>query len=126
MSSGQILFSELAKGVLKSKEIVCCITRDYAKSPNCEREIIFAVNEKKPIIALMFEDVPMGELSSVGFIITPLLRIYLKSPLVEQWSVENMNEFKNALTQRMGQVGTALPQAVQVNFISSLSLNVVC
>ena len=77
LNAGEDLMKELPNAIYKSKAFVCCVTKKYSLSPNCNKEISYANMLRLPIIALMYEDVPMHELESVGFIINPLLRINL-------------------------------------------------
>ena len=75
------LTAELAKGIKKSKVIICCITKDYCKSKNCNLEIEFADSCKKQMIILMIDKIEPTEIhkikvdnrldkySGIGFII---------------------------------------------------------
>ena len=72
------LYEQICEGIKNSKCFVCCITKKYTESANCQREISYATNINKPLIVLMFEDLAIADISgSVGFIITPLLRFNL-------------------------------------------------
>ena len=75
------LTAELAMAIRDSKVILCCITRDYCKSFNCNLEIEYASAKKKQIIPLMIERIDTakideiqvtgrGQTSGIGFIIT--------------------------------------------------------
>ncbi len=75
------LTTELALAIKNSKVILSCITKDYCKSFNCNREIEYASNTKKQIIVLMIEEIDTGTIdeievtgrgqaSGIGFIIT--------------------------------------------------------
>ncbi len=46
---------QLAKGIKNSHVFMCCITKKYSESQNCQNELLFAIKENKPIIILMFE-----------------------------------------------------------------------
>ena len=75
------LTNELATAIKNSKVILCCITADYCKSYNCNREIEYASAKKKQMIALMIEEIDLASIneinltgraqaSAIGFIIT--------------------------------------------------------
>ena len=75
------LTSELALAIKNSKVFLCCITRDYCQSYNCNLEIEYASAKKKQIIALMIENIDLtkideivvterDQISGIGFIIT--------------------------------------------------------
>ena len=75
------LTAELATAIKNSKVILSCITTDYCRSFNCNREIEYASNTKKQIIVLMIERLETttideievtgrGQTSGIGFIIT--------------------------------------------------------
>ena len=74
------LTAELAKSIKNSKVIICCITKDYCKSYNCNLEIQFAFTCKKQMIVLMIDKIEPTEIdeikvedrlkySGIGFII---------------------------------------------------------
>ena len=75
------LTSELATAIKNSKVILSCITKDYCKSYNCNREIEYASAKKKQIIPLLIEEIDTttideievtgrDQTSGIGFIIT--------------------------------------------------------
>ncbi len=74
------LTAELAKGIKNAKAIICCITKDYCKSNNCNLEIEFASQCKKTMIVLMIDKIEPTKIdeiqvderckeSGIGFII---------------------------------------------------------
>lgn len=63
------LYSTLASNIQQADVILACISRDYVKSKNCEREIIFADNFNKPIIPVYVEKIPISELGGIGFVL---------------------------------------------------------
>lgn len=100
LSGGDTLTEKLAEAISNSKIVICCITRKYAKSTMCRKEIHFAINEGKPLIPLMFEDVKISELvGGVGFLISDILRINLhKDDAVKQtWLGPLSQEVLNAI-----------------------------
>lgn len=110
MKPSDWLYDEIARGITNSKVIITCITKAYSLSDNCKREISFAVDQKKPIIALMFENVTLAELGGVGVIIAPLLRIYLfenKNSIIREFTeIEINNAVFPALQSLMQQHAT--------------------
>lgn len=83
-----MLYDQLVEGIKKSTLFLCCVTRKYAESVNCIREINFASESKKKMIVLMFEKLAINELNSVGFIISPLTRFncFNDSTMLNKWT----------------------------------------
>ena len=80
--SGTWLYDEITKGIKNCSVFICCITNKYSLSENCKREIMYAIDQRKKVIALMFENLKISELEGIGFAINPLLRINCyKEPL---------------------------------------------
>ena len=73
MGGGDKLFAKIDKGIRGAKMVICCMTREYADSPNCKREINLAVNLNKPIIPLLMEKMDWPPRGSMG----PILSEYL-------------------------------------------------
>jgi len=80
-SGNSPLTTELAMAIKNSKVILSCITKDYCKSFNCNREIEYASAKKKQMVALMIERIDTTKIdeiqvtgrdqaSGIGFIIT--------------------------------------------------------
>jgi hypothetical protein len=69
IKAGMNLYASLASSLQQADLILACVTSDYVKSKNCEREIIYADAFNKPIIPLYIEKVPIPELGSIGFIL---------------------------------------------------------
>ena len=40
MGGGDKLFEKIDTGIRAAKIIICCVSEKYAKSPNCNREVI--------------------------------------------------------------------------------------
>jgi hypothetical protein len=59
------LTAELAKSIKNSKVIICCITRDYCKSHNCNLEIHYAITCKKQMIVLMIDKIELNEIDNI-------------------------------------------------------------
>lgn len=83
IKAGMNLYLSLASNIQQADVILACVTRDYVKSKNCEREIIYADSFNKHIIPLYMEKIPMAELGSIGFILVRerycnLYRYYIK------------------------------------------------
>lgn len=59
------LTAQLARGIKESKVFICCITKDYCKSFNCNLEIEFASTLAKPTIVLMIDDLKPTDISDI-------------------------------------------------------------
>ena len=75
MHGGHTLNNELADAILNANVFISCITKNYANSEMCNKELTFAFKAKKKIIPILFEDLNMVELRGVGLIISNLLYI---------------------------------------------------
>lgn len=60
------LSRQLTDAIKNSKVIICCITRDYCRSFNCNLEINFAHEIKKNLIILMLENIKSDEFSDIN------------------------------------------------------------
>lgn len=69
IKAGMNLYSSLACSIQQADVLLACVSRDYVKSKNCEREIIYADAFNKPIIPLYIEKIPMPELGAIGFVL---------------------------------------------------------
>ena len=49
------LENQLADGITNSRLFMCCVTKKYSQSVNCEKEFHYAITKKKPMIVLMLE-----------------------------------------------------------------------
>ena len=49
------LQGQLGDGIINSRVFLCCITKKYSESVNCQRELGLADTKKKPKIILMLE-----------------------------------------------------------------------
>ena len=96
ITAGMKLYQTLAKNIENCDVLVACITPDYIKSKNCEREIIYADNFNKTIIPIYFEDVTVT--GSIGFIL--IRERYCKLNNIDFNVIDNLinsNEFKDIL-----------------------------
>jgi len=59
------LTSELATAIKNSKVFLSCITKDYCRSFNCNREIEYASNTKKQMIILMIENMDPATIDEI-------------------------------------------------------------
>ena len=54
---------------------VCCVTEKYIRSDTCQREATLADRLKKPIIPLLFEDIPWPPKEQLSLILARLVCI---------------------------------------------------
>ncbi len=77
MEGGDMLFEEIDDGISASEVVVSCLSPEYSKSVNCNREFLLASDRKKATIPVILEDLeawpPRGNLG-------PLLagKLYIK------------------------------------------------
>lgn len=96
--------SQITKSISAASIVICCITKAYAQSENCQREIMFAHKIRKPLIILMFEKVDnIYELGSIGLFIAALLRINIfEDPqVVINWTGPKANEILRSLPRAL-------------------------
>lgn len=67
-----------------TKCVLCFITKKYSETDNCKNEIIYARNNKIPIIVLMLEKVSTKDLGEVGSIISLLTRLYFYDKVLKE------------------------------------------
>ena len=51
----QDIYNSMAQGVRSSHVIVPCLSAAYSRSPNCRREIKFAIDEKKKVVPVRLD-----------------------------------------------------------------------
>ncbi|CAD5126968.1 unnamed protein product [Dimorphilus gyrociliatus] len=56
MGGGDSLYEKIDSGIRRSKVILNCVTRKYALSKNCKREVSLSDSLERPIIPLLLED----------------------------------------------------------------------
>ena len=57
--------SSIRKAIDDSKNVICCITKDYCRSENCNLEFNYAFNLNKPLIALLIDDLEPTKLHEI-------------------------------------------------------------
>jgi hypothetical protein len=68
IKSGTVLFDELKQGIDNSSTIICCITKAYARSQNCQDEFSYSLHTKKPMLVLVFEKSDLAnDIGWIGF-----------------------------------------------------------
>ncbi|XP_055899191.1 uncharacterized protein LOC106060709 [Biomphalaria glabrata] len=75
MGGGDKLFKKIDTGIRAAKVVISCVTSNYAKSPNCNREVNLSVSLNKPIIPLLLEQCPWPPPGSMGPIFSEYLFI---------------------------------------------------
>ena len=63
------LLTSLKVNLQKADIVLACVTRDYVKCKNFERELNYADVLHKKIIPLYMEKMPIQELSSLGLVL---------------------------------------------------------
>jgi hypothetical protein len=62
---GMTLHGKISKAISDSKVFICCITREYCASKNCNLEFNYADEENKPMIVLMIDNIPIGDIFKI-------------------------------------------------------------
>jgi hypothetical protein len=100
IKAGMNLYASLATNLQQADIVLACVTRDYVKSKNCEREIIYADAFNKPIIPLFIEKIPNEEMGSIGFLL-------IRERFCNLYKYELSQKFKS-LIRRKGIIGLFL------------------
>ena len=69
IKAGMNLYLTLASSLQQADIVLACVTKDYVKSKNCEREIIYADAFNKPIMPLFIEKIEKSEMGAIGFVL---------------------------------------------------------
>jgi len=69
VKSGMSLVPTLVANIQQTDIVLACVTREYVKSKNCEKEINYADDFKKIIIPLYIEKIPIPELAPMGLVL---------------------------------------------------------
>jgi hypothetical protein len=85
---GDSLPAEIQNGILNSKIFIPCITKGYSLSEMCIKELSYAIDTKKLIIPLIFDDSKISELNTIGFLLTGVKYISISE---ENW-IEKLNK----------------------------------
>ena len=69
MEGGSMLFQEIDMGISSSEVVLACLSPEYTKSVNCNREALLAADRKKPTIPVLLKDLeswpPRGNLGPI-------------------------------------------------------------
>ncbi|XP_048589199.1 uncharacterized protein LOC5519167 isoform X1 [Nematostella vectensis] len=75
MGGGDFLYASIDAGVRGAKVMLCCVTSRYCASENCQCEATLGGLLKKPIIPLLFEEIPWPPAGQLGPVFAKLLYI---------------------------------------------------
>ena len=69
MEGGSMLFEEIDQGISDSSVVISCLSPEYTKSVNCNREVLLATDRKKTTIPVLVEELeqwpPRGNLGPI-------------------------------------------------------------
>ncbi len=69
MEGGSMLFEEIDKGISECEVVIACLSPEYTKSVNCNREALLAADRKKATIPVLVKDLddwpPRGNLGPI-------------------------------------------------------------
>jgi hypothetical protein len=72
---GDDLSEKILYGIKNSRLLICFMTKKYAHTVHCQKELVLADTFKKKIIVLMFENYRVNELGRIGLILDKFIRI---------------------------------------------------
>ena len=69
-------FPEKCENYIKNSHVfLCCLSKSYADSEICKKQIFYAFSLKKQMIVVSLENLDPVHLSGIGFIISSILRV---------------------------------------------------
>ena len=112
MCFNESLHTQLAEGILNSKLVLVCLTKEYIKSENCKKEINYASNLKKPMSILMIDHMTPQDMGGIGLLISMLLRVNCyKNP--NDWLDVNFEEIVKSIMDNINKKSKQLAPAVK-------------
>lgn len=75
MGGGDQLFAKINEGMRAAKIVLCMVTKKYAKSENCNKEVNLANLLNKPIIPILIENISWPPEGSMSMLFAQLLYI---------------------------------------------------
>ena len=96
MGGGDSLYDKIDRGVRGSKLVISCVTKKYALSANCRREVSLSDALKRPIIPLLLEDLIWPPEGPMGMVFTQLKYIEFIKPdpnIQNEWNCPQFDEF---------------------------------
>ena len=101
MGGGDSLYEKIDRGVRGCQVVLSCVTRKYALSANCRREVSLADALKKPIVPLLLETSAWPPEGPMSMVFTQLLYINFCSPdesVQRHWKGAQFEELLSKIT----------------------------
>ena len=83
MGGGDSLLMSVLKGMTEAEALVCCMSKQYAKSVNCQKEIAMANELGIPVVQLLFDEADLDFLRSDNTYLAQALAKHLQPIKVE-------------------------------------------
>ena len=102
MGGGDSLYDKIDLGVRGSKLVISCVTKKYALSANCRREVSLSDALKRPIIPLLLEDLTWPPEGPMGTVFDQLLYIDFSKPDVSiqnEWTCPQFDQLLKKINQ---------------------------
>ena len=115
MGGGDSLLMEIMNGISNAKVLVSCMSKYYAKSINCQKEICMAIEFKLPVVLILFDEADLEYLKSENPFLAQAFAKHTNPIKVVKVNEDTLNSLMEALEpilseERMGE-GNALPLA---------------
>lgn len=95
MGGGDSLFDKIDKGIRGAKVVLSCVTKKYALSANCRREVSLSGALSKPIIPLLMEQMTWPPEGPMSMVFTQLLYIgFHKKKGPDVWINDEFEQLK--------------------------------
>ena len=104
MGGGDSLYEKIDRGVRGCRVVLSCVTRKYALSANCRREVSLADALRKPIIPLLLEKSAWPPEGPMSMVFTQLLYINFTAPdesVQRHWKGAQFDELLSKITAQV-------------------------
>ena len=128
---------KIEEEIIDSKIFICCLTKAYTLSKQCQSEIAFAYMKDKPMIVLMFEKLTNQDLCSIAYGLSNISKINLyEDTRFDSWdgslfihvvkSVELLlkRKIRKALIENEKRKGSISMKPPSLSIISSTSYDI--
>ena len=104
MGGGDSLYDKIDAGIRSAKVLISCVTKNYALSSNCRREVSLASSLNKPIIPLLMEKMSWPPEGPMAEAFTKLVFVNCYKPNIEiqdNWQGQHFDKLLGKIKERV-------------------------
>ena len=104
MGGGDSLYDKIDAGIRSAKVLISCVTKNYALSSNCRREVSLASSLNKPIIPLLMEKMSWPPEGPMADTFTKLVFLNCYKPNIEiqdNWQGQHFDKLVAKIKERV-------------------------